>query len=523
MTLLNKNTYLLKLLLGWLVLLLSGCGSSTSDIYTLSGTVSGLSGKGLVVHSSNGDSRTISANGPFSFATQLSDGASYAVTIATQPSGPSQICKVTNGSGTITGADVSNVIVSCELAYTLSGTVSGLSGTGLVLQSSNGDSQTISANGPFSFATRLSDGASYAVSIATQPSAPSQICKVTNGSGTISTADFSNVTVSCAQFVYVANSKSNTISTYIIDAATGVLNPVGEPVPTDIYPTSIAVDPTGRFAYVANNVSRTISSYLIDPTTGTLTLISSTTPQGSDEPRTITIAPNGRFAYVLSNVFFSYISTYAINTATGTLTAVGNSKPAGPLMLSITTEPSGRFMYASGLAGTAIFTIDGVTGLPDSVGNISTGGGFLAVEPTGKFAYVTLPGVALPSIVAYAINATTGLLTQVGSLIEVSASAIAVEPKGRFAYAADYTSNLIYGYAIDASTGALASHGNPTATGTYPSAIAVDLTGKFVYVVNRDSNDISAYRIGATGVLASVDGGLAVKAGTEPISIATTR
>ena len=66
-------------------------------------------------------------------------------------------------------------------------------------------------------------------------------------------------------------------------------------------------------------------------------------------------------------------------------------------------------------------------------------------------------------------------------------------------------------------------HGNPTATGTYPFAIAVDLTGKFVYVVNRDSNDISAYRIGATGVLASVDGGLAVKAGTEPISIATTR
>src|SRR6185436_11373037 len=37
----------------------------------------------------------------------------YAVTIQTQPTNPAQICTVTNGSGTIAGADVTNVAVAC--------------------------------------------------------------------------------------------------------------------------------------------------------------------------------------------------------------------------------------------------------------------------------------------------------------------------------------------------------------------------------------------------------------------------
>ena len=53
----------------------------------------------------------IAADGPFTFATELTDGAAYAVTVSTQPAG--QTCSISNGSGTIDTGDVANVDVTC--------------------------------------------------------------------------------------------------------------------------------------------------------------------------------------------------------------------------------------------------------------------------------------------------------------------------------------------------------------------------------------------------------------------------
>ena len=49
--------------------------------------------------------------------------------------------------------------------YTVGGTVSGLQGSGLVLQSTGGDDLPISADGAFVFATRVADGSAYAVTV----------------------------------------------------------------------------------------------------------------------------------------------------------------------------------------------------------------------------------------------------------------------------------------------------------------------------------------------------------------------
>ena len=135
------------------------------------------------------------ANGPFNFATKLASGAAYAVTVKTNPSG--QSCSVANGSGTIGSADVSNVAVSCATnpTYAVGGSVSFLSGT-VVLQDNGGDDLSVSANGPFNFATKLAGGAAYNVTVKTNPSG--QSCSVANGSGTIAAADVTNVAVTCA-------------------------------------------------------------------------------------------------------------------------------------------------------------------------------------------------------------------------------------------------------------------------------------------------------------------------------------
>ena len=172
----------------------AGATGSSSPTYSVGGTISGLSGT-VVLRDNGGDDLTVSANGPFSFATKLASGAAYNVTVKTNPSG--QSCSVANGSGTIAAADVTNVAVSCAASptYSVGGTISGLSGT-VVLRDNGGDDLTVSANGPFSFATKLASGAAYNVTVKTNPSG--QSCSVANGSGTIAAADVTNVAVSCA-------------------------------------------------------------------------------------------------------------------------------------------------------------------------------------------------------------------------------------------------------------------------------------------------------------------------------------
>ena len=84
-----------------------------------------------------------------------------------------------------------------------------------------------------------------------------------------------------------------------------------------------------------------------------------------------------------------------------------------------------------------------------------------------------------------------------------------------FAYVVNYSSDDVWAYTINATTGALTPMGAPVAAGTNPSSIAVDPSGKFAYVSNNVSNDVSAYRINATtGALSSV--GPRVPAGTNP-------
>jgi hypothetical protein len=78
--------------------------------YTVGGSVSGLSGT-LVLRNNGGNDLTLTTNGAFTFSTALLTGATYAVTVATPPSG--QLCNVTNAGGPIASANITNVSVVC--------------------------------------------------------------------------------------------------------------------------------------------------------------------------------------------------------------------------------------------------------------------------------------------------------------------------------------------------------------------------------------------------------------------------
>jgi hypothetical protein len=100
-------------------LLLAGCGGGNGGAgpppaaFTIGGTVAGLSGQGLLLRDSNGDSVSVAASGSFTFPLALQSGASYAVTVAVQPAQPAQTCFITDGQGVVNAANVTDVAVTC--------------------------------------------------------------------------------------------------------------------------------------------------------------------------------------------------------------------------------------------------------------------------------------------------------------------------------------------------------------------------------------------------------------------------
>lgn len=184
--------------------------TTNSVTATIGGTLSGLvttSGASVVLQDNGGDSLTLSANGVFTFKTAVTGPTdAYAVTVLTQPTTPNEICTVANGKGTAT-ANVTNVTVSCVLSYTIGGTVTGLVGTGLMLENSS-DSELLkitagSGNQPFTFTQLVPTGTAYTVSISAQPSGPAQTCVVSpsTASGT-ATSNVTSVVVTCPAVTY---------------------------------------------------------------------------------------------------------------------------------------------------------------------------------------------------------------------------------------------------------------------------------------------------------------------------------
>jgi uncharacterized protein YkwD len=93
----------------------SGSGNSGggSASYTVGGTVSGLNGTASL-SLNGGTALAVNSDGSFVFSASLASGATYAVTVVTAPTG--ETCSVTNGSGTVDSANITNVAITCAVA-----------------------------------------------------------------------------------------------------------------------------------------------------------------------------------------------------------------------------------------------------------------------------------------------------------------------------------------------------------------------------------------------------------------------
>jgi len=172
-------------------------GGGGNGPYTIGGTVTGLTGTGLILQNNGGDNLTITGNTPFTFPAKIVKGQPYNVAVFASPTAPVQTCTVSGGQGSAT-ANVTTVVITCSTGtVSIGGNVVGLLGTGLTLQDNGGDNLIVPVAGPFTFKTALPLGSAYLVTVSTQPTSPAQTCTVTFGSGTAN-ANVGNIQITCS-------------------------------------------------------------------------------------------------------------------------------------------------------------------------------------------------------------------------------------------------------------------------------------------------------------------------------------
>ena len=218
--------------------------------FAIGGTVGGLNGV-AVLQNNLGDNLTISANGSFAFATALATGSAYSITVKTQPSTPTQTCVVGNATGSVGSAAVTTATVTCTTnTYFVGGTITGLAGSGLVVQDNGGDDILFSSSAVgFGFGTPIASGAAYNVTVKTQPTGPAQTCVVASGSGTIGSAGVTVAVTCTTDTAFACGTENGTVVTHAADitadetwAGAGTVHLVTAPIAI-VAPATVTVQP----------------------------------------------------------------------------------------------------------------------------------------------------------------------------------------------------------------------------------------------------------------------------------------
>lgn len=192
---LMRSALVLALALG-----LASCGGKAG--FTIAGEVSGLQYTGLKL-STNGMTIPVEPRSPaspetvkFAFPDEIEYGEVYAVTIASLPA--NQDCALDGTASNTAGRlSVISVNVACSLKFnSVSGKVTGLTGTGLQLINGSSSTTTVvpsTATPPvdptFSF-TNIPFGQAYGITVYANPTG--QVCTVTNGTGTMTEEGIKN-------------------------------------------------------------------------------------------------------------------------------------------------------------------------------------------------------------------------------------------------------------------------------------------------------------------------------------------
>ena len=329
--------------------------------------------------------------------------------------------------------------------------------------------------------------------------------------------------------------------------------------------TACSRDYTVAYLYVTSATRTTagvINAYAVDYQSGALEqLADSPIPSGGSNPVTLVASPDAKNLYVLNHdtstvVHFDIGTDGKLYAQTTTNVVSGTGGITGSFPVAAAIDPTGKFLYIlftyqngfttarPGPGGIAVFPLDASgnpttplmnNGLPYyPLGNNPTA---LTISPKGGFLYAvdrefTAGGTPFGVMVEYAMNATTGALTQIpnpsatpvggaitgGFAVGSSPSSIVEEPAGLYVYVTDSNTNQLFAFQTNAQGIPQALTTSPYPTGLFPVNVTVDPRGQFLYVANFGSSTVSAFTI-TGGSPSAVAGSAAVATGPNCVTI----
>lgn len=417
----------------------------TTEVYKVSGIVTGLLGLGLML---NGyiydDDFPITANGPFESPDYVPASVTeyrYEIRVTRQPSAPAQHCAVARGIGVARG-NVNDVVVNCA-AYAF------------VVDA--GDA-TIAAYAADAATGRLSrSGQLIDAGVAPQVM--------------VATPD--------KQFVYSAGSTDHGISAFQVDAASGALTGVnGYPFTTPDSVCALAIAPDSKLLYATLCSANKLVMYDIGRDGALTAHASAPHPTGAGPAAVVTDSDN-QFAYVANHGGSHDISVYALDVDQTVIDAVAGSPFAsGVNVQKLGLSALGNFLYGSysdpGGTGIVAFSVNTSLGTLTSIPGVVLNGTVindLAIDRGGAFLYVSTP----LGVYGYGIDPGTGALTALAGFpmsIGGPAGGLSIDPTNRFMYVTDVNGGQILEFSLDASNGSVVPSGeSPVPTSLQPTVV----------------------------------------------------
>jgi predicted GH43/DUF377 family glycosyl hydrolase len=248
----------------------------------------------------------------------ISSAGLYSAPAAVPATNPVTIT-ATSTANTAKSGSAQVTITAAAVAYTIGGTISGLTEGGLVLANGTGTVSPAANATSFVFPTAVASSASYSVTVKTQPSGLT--CSVTNGSGTVASSDVTNVQVACtasADYTIGGVISGLTEGGLMLANGTDTVSPAANATsfvfPTPLvsgasYSVSVGAQPSGDSCIVTNGsgtvASSNVTNVQVACTTSTqtsvpLVVMPATLPiatSGTPYSKTLTASGTGPFTW----------------------------------------------------------------------------------------------------------------------------------------------------------------------------------------------------------------------------------
>lgn len=283
------------------------------------------------------------------------------------------------------------------------------------------------------------------------------------------------------RFLYAVNEQDTLngkpnggVSAFAVDRQTGKLNFLNQVSSLGTAPAHVSLDKTGRYVLVANYNSGNVAVF-----------------------------PVGEYGKLGAHTAFEQQTGFSINKA----------RQAGPHAHFIGTDNDNRFALSADLGTDSIYVYrfdpekGTLTANAPPTANVKAGSGprHIAFSPSGKFAYLTSEMGGTVTVFAY--DQQAGVLTTkqiVSSLPENFTgdnreAEIVVDAKGKYLYVSnrgDTTDNIV-AFRINGDDGTLSFIQRISSGGKIPRNFAIDPTGRWLFAANHRSNNIQLFRIDA--------------------------